>query len=158
MGFCLQEGRCHLLGSPAGWRLALNVSHDEQAMASTPLGTASILSRTAGGTRPCRRMLQTCAVVATPPPRVMEVPNDANALLTPYKLGEFELAHRMVLAPLTRCRAIGTGAACTRLHACLAADCRYGHDQCFGCNRHHPPAQRGSILRTADNQGRPAHQ
>ncbi|RCV25470.1 hypothetical protein SETIT_5G169500v2 [Setaria italica] len=28
-------------------------------------------------------------------------------LLTPYKMGEFNLAHRVVLAPLTRCRAYG---------------------------------------------------
>jgi 12-oxophytodienoic acid reductase len=52
-------------------------------------------------------MMQTAAVVATPSPRVTEVPKDANALLTPYTLGEFELSHRVVLAPLTRCRAIG---------------------------------------------------
>ncbi|KAK3164378.1 hypothetical protein QOZ80_1AG0016830 [Eleusine coracana subsp. coracana] len=29
-------------------------------------------------------------------------------LLTPYKMGEFSLAHRVVLAPLTRCRAHGS--------------------------------------------------
>eukprot|EP00271_Cylindrocystis_brebissonii_P002787 TRINITY_DN13588_c0_g2_i1.p1 TRINITY_DN13588_c0_g2~~TRINITY_DN13588_c0_g2_i1.p1 ORF type:complete len:393 (-),score=83.48 TRINITY_DN13588_c0_g2_i1:78-1256(-) len=31
-----------------------------------------------------------------------------NALLTPFELGKFKLAHRIVLAPLTRCRALGT--------------------------------------------------
>lgn len=36
-----------------------------------------------------------------------EVPKDVNPLLSSYKLGSFELAHRIVLAPLTRCRAIG---------------------------------------------------
>ena len=35
-----------------------------------------------------------------------EVPKDANALLSPYTMGPFELAHRVVLAPLTRCRAL----------------------------------------------------
>ena len=29
-----------------------------------------------------------------------------NPLLTPYKLGKFQLPHRMVLAPLIRCRAV----------------------------------------------------
>jgi 12-oxophytodienoic acid reductase len=28
-------------------------------------------------------------------------------LLTPFKVGQFELAHRVVLAPLTRCRSYG---------------------------------------------------
>ncbi|BAS72170.1 Os01g0369900 [Oryza sativa Japonica Group] len=28
-------------------------------------------------------------------------------LLTPYKMGQFDLAHRVVLAPLTRCRSYG---------------------------------------------------
>ena len=31
-----------------------------------------------------------------------------NALLTPYKMGPFTLSHRIVYAPLTRDRAIGT--------------------------------------------------
>eukprot|EP00897_Mesotaenium_endlicherianum_P003077 jgi/Mesen1/2798/ME000172S01948 len=31
-----------------------------------------------------------------------------NALFTPYKFGPFQLEHRIVLAPLTRCRAYGT--------------------------------------------------
>lgn len=30
-----------------------------------------------------------------------------NPLLTPYKIGKFDLPHRMVYAPLTRCRALG---------------------------------------------------
>eukprot|EP00270_Netrium_digitus_P011080 TRINITY_DN3501_c0_g1_i1.p1 TRINITY_DN3501_c0_g1~~TRINITY_DN3501_c0_g1_i1.p1 ORF type:complete len:389 (-),score=97.71 TRINITY_DN3501_c0_g1_i1:101-1237(-) len=33
---------------------------------------------------------------------------DNIALLTPYKFGPFDLSHRIVYAPLTRCRAIGT--------------------------------------------------
>ncbi|BDA45039.1 12-oxophytodienoate reductase 1 [Coccomyxa sp. Obi] len=37
-----------------------------------------------------------------------EVPKDVNPLLTPYQLGPFDLSHRIVLAPLTRCRALGT--------------------------------------------------
>ncbi|EIE21116.1 FMN-linked oxidoreductase [Coccomyxa subellipsoidea C-169] len=37
-----------------------------------------------------------------------EVPKDANPLLSTYTLGSFELSHRVVLAPLTRCRALGT--------------------------------------------------
>ncbi|KAK6945516.1 NADH:flavin oxidoreductase/NADH oxidase, N-terminal [Dillenia turbinata] len=28
-------------------------------------------------------------------------------LLTPYKMGNFDLSHRVVLAPLTRCRSFG---------------------------------------------------
>uniref|UniRef100_J3MCD8 NADH:flavin oxidoreductase/NADH oxidase N-terminal domain-containing protein n=1 Tax=Oryza brachyantha TaxID=4533 RepID=J3MCD8_ORYBR len=32
---------------------------------------------------------------------------EAAALLTPYKMGRFELSHRVVLAPLTRCRSYG---------------------------------------------------
>ena len=28
-------------------------------------------------------------------------------LLTPYKMGGFQLSHRVVLAPLTRCRSYG---------------------------------------------------
>lgn len=35
------------------------------------------------------------------------VPKDVNPLLTPYQLGPFDLSHRIVLAPLTRCRALG---------------------------------------------------
>lgn len=30
-----------------------------------------------------------------------------NPLMQPYSLGKFELPHRMVYAPLTRCRALG---------------------------------------------------
>ena len=33
--------------------------------------------------------------------------HSANPLLTSYKMGKFDLAHRMVYAPLTRCRALG---------------------------------------------------
>lgn len=36
-----------------------------------------------------------------------EVPKDVNPLLAPYQLGPFDLSHRIVLAPLTRCRALG---------------------------------------------------
>lgn len=32
---------------------------------------------------------------------------ESTPLLTPYKMGDFNLAHRVVLAPLTRCRAFG---------------------------------------------------
>ncbi|KAM0826066.1 hypothetical protein ACQ4PT_015674 [Festuca glaucescens] len=32
---------------------------------------------------------------------------ETTPLLTPYKMGEFNLAHRVVLAPLTRCRSYG---------------------------------------------------
>uniref|UniRef100_A0ACD5Z9V2 Uncharacterized protein n=1 Tax=Avena sativa TaxID=4498 RepID=A0ACD5Z9V2_AVESA len=32
---------------------------------------------------------------------------EATPLLTPYKMGEFNLAHRVVLAPVTRCRSYG---------------------------------------------------
>ncbi|KAL6605962.1 hypothetical protein ACP70R_041615 [Stipagrostis hirtigluma subsp. patula] len=32
---------------------------------------------------------------------------EAMPLLTPYRMGQFELAHRVVLAPLTRCRSYG---------------------------------------------------
>ncbi|BDA42129.1 12-oxophytodienoate reductase 1 [Coccomyxa sp. Obi] len=39
---------------------------------------------------------------------VKEDQSDTNPLLTPWKAGRFELAHRVVLAPLTRCRALGT--------------------------------------------------
>jgi len=35
----------------------------------------------------------------------MEPTPAAPPLLTPYKMGAFNLAHRMVLAPMTRCRA-----------------------------------------------------
>ena len=33
--------------------------------------------------------------------------HSVNPLLTSYKMGKFDLAHRMVYAPLTRCRALG---------------------------------------------------
>ena len=46
-------------------------------------------------------------MVAAPPAVPVEVPQNANALLTPYQMGPFALSHRLVLAPLTRCRAIG---------------------------------------------------
>lgn len=36
------------------------------------------------------------------------VDHPVNPLLNPYKMGKFSLAHRMVYAPLTRCRALGT--------------------------------------------------
>ncbi|TVU16869.1 hypothetical protein EJB05_37026, partial [Eragrostis curvula] len=36
------------------------------------------------------------------------MPNSATPLLTPYKMGEFQLSHRVVLAPLTRQRSYGT--------------------------------------------------
>ena len=35
------------------------------------------------------------------------VKGNEQALLTPYKMGAFELSNRMVYAPLTRCRAMG---------------------------------------------------
>lgn len=41
-------------------------------------------------------------LVVKPPSTEEELP-----LLTPYQLGEFNLSNRIVLAPLTRCRAIG---------------------------------------------------
>lgn len=37
----------------------------------------------------------------------VEGPKDANALITPYTMGPFQLEHRVVMAPLTRCRALG---------------------------------------------------
>ena len=41
-----------------------------------------------------------------------EVPKDVNPLSTPYQLGQFDLSHRVVLAPLTRCRALGNDSEC----------------------------------------------
>ncbi|WVZ79556.1 hypothetical protein U9M48_027121 [Paspalum notatum var. saurae] len=38
---------------------------------------------------------------------MMESQSSLSPLLTPYKMGEFSLSHRVVLAPLTRCRAYG---------------------------------------------------
>ena len=35
------------------------------------------------------------------------VNGSTNPLLTPYQMGPFQLSNRIVLAPLTRCRAIG---------------------------------------------------
>uniref|UniRef100_A0A0D9V121 NADH:flavin oxidoreductase/NADH oxidase N-terminal domain-containing protein n=1 Tax=Leersia perrieri TaxID=77586 RepID=A0A0D9V121_9ORYZ len=37
----------------------------------------------------------------------MEMEASSTPLLTPYKMGQFDLAHRIVLAPLTRCRSYG---------------------------------------------------
>ncbi|KAL6605961.1 hypothetical protein ACP70R_041614 [Stipagrostis hirtigluma subsp. patula] len=39
---------------------------------------------------------------------VAQAAKQAMPLLTPYKMGPFELAHRVVMAPLTRCRSYGT--------------------------------------------------
>ncbi|CAL5051820.1 unnamed protein product [Urochloa decumbens] len=36
-----------------------------------------------------------------------EAPKEVIPLMTPYKMGQFELSHRVVLAPLTRCRSYG---------------------------------------------------
>jgi len=38
---------------------------------------------------------------------VCESANETMPLLTPYKMGHLELSHRVVLAPLTRCRSYG---------------------------------------------------
>jgi hypothetical protein len=36
-----------------------------------------------------------------------KIHQEAIPLLTPYKMDQFELSHRVVLAPLTRCRSYG---------------------------------------------------
>ncbi|CAN6202098.1 unnamed protein product [Urochloa humidicola] len=38
---------------------------------------------------------------------VHEAAKEVIPLMTPYKMGQFELSHRVVLAPLTRCRSYG---------------------------------------------------
>ncbi|KAL5650838.1 hypothetical protein ACJX0J_036296, partial [Zea mays] len=38
---------------------------------------------------------------------VQQAAKEVIPLLTPYKMGQFELSHRVVLAPLTRCRSYG---------------------------------------------------
>ena len=53
-----------------------------------------------------RQQQRTQAAVEAPP-KVAEGPAADNALISPYQMGQFELAHRLALAPLTRCRAIG---------------------------------------------------
>jgi len=42
--------------------------------------------------------------------------NEIQPLLQPYRMGEFELANRVVMAPLTRCRATNPGLLPTELH------------------------------------------
>jgi len=41
-------------------------------------------------------------------PAAVEIPQDVQPLFEPLKVGNMELQHRIVYAPLTRCRAIGT--------------------------------------------------
>eukprot|EP00850_Spirogloea_muscicola_P007405 SM000037S13540 [mRNA] locus=s37:542164:545087:+ [translate_table: standard] len=69
-------------------------------LARRPLPPAGSLSRsiTRRGAVQVRAMGEAAAAVAV----------KANPLLAPYQMGDFELSHRMVLAPLTRCRALGT--------------------------------------------------
>ena len=43
--------------------------------------------------------------------------NPVQPLLTPYRMGDLELANRVVMAPLTRCRATNPGFVPTELHA-----------------------------------------
>ncbi|RCV20700.1 hypothetical protein SEVIR_4G076100v4 [Setaria viridis] len=38
---------------------------------------------------------------------VHQAPKEVIPLMTPYKMGQFQLSHRVVLAPLTRCRSYG---------------------------------------------------
>eukprot|EP00882_Tetradesmus_deserticola_P013553 GHRQ01014389.1.p1 GENE.GHRQ01014389.1~~GHRQ01014389.1.p1 ORF type:complete len:187 (+),score=43.90 GHRQ01014389.1:193-753(+) len=45
------------------------------------------------------------AAVAVQQQRPLQVKEDAQPLFTPLKLGDLELQHRIVMAPLTRCRA-----------------------------------------------------
>lgn len=70
----------------------------------------SVVSRqTSGLRRPSLRFrgAVVSATIDAPLPPTVEIHQNANALLTPYQMGPFELSHRVVLAPLTRCRAIG---------------------------------------------------
>jgi 12-oxophytodienoic acid reductase len=38
---------------------------------------------------------------------VQQTAKEAMPLLTPYNMGQFQLSHRVVLAPMTRCRSYG---------------------------------------------------
>ena len=82
----------------------------ETALRSNFPGTTLLAKYQHSKTRPRRAVKVAVSPSASAPvtlaPRY-EVPRDINPLLSPYTLGEFELSHRVVLAPLTRCRAIG---------------------------------------------------
>lgn len=43
--------------------------------------------------------------------------NPGQPLLTPYRMGDLDLANRVVMAPLTRCRATNPDFVPTELHA-----------------------------------------
>ena len=68
---------------------------------------------------------------AASPAMELELPKDTNALISPYTMGPFQLAHRVVLAPLTRCRAIGNYCALILMqqqcHACSVGSAGYLH-------------------------------
>ena len=70
-------------------------------------------------------------VHAISPATELELPKDTNALISPYAMGPFQLAHRVVLAPLTRCRAIGKDRALILIqqqcHACSVGSAEYIH-------------------------------
>ena len=85
---------------------------------------AQILSTTSFP-HPVRPLLSPAVKVRMPGLKAAEYPNEGskladvtsqstqelsevNPLLQPWKLGGFDLAHRLVYAPLTRCRAIDT--------------------------------------------------
>ena len=85
------------------------------AIYSSPLPTRILLPRVGSisSGRASKHAHRTLATLTAPPAAPVEVPQYANALLTPYQMGQFELSHRMVLAPLTRNRALGEN---LRLH------------------------------------------
>ncbi len=73
---------------------------------------------------------RTCAQAFSPATQ-LELPKETNALISPYTMGPFQLAHRVVLAPLTRCRAIGDYLASSLMqqqcHARSAGSAGYVH-------------------------------
>ncbi|KAK9908090.1 hypothetical protein WJX75_002626 [Coccomyxa subellipsoidea] len=93
---------------PAAGRISFRM---ETALRSNSPGTTLLAKYQHSKIRPRRAVKVAVSPSASAPvtlaPRY-EVPRDINPLLSPYTLGEFELSHRVVLAPLTRCRAIGT--------------------------------------------------
>ena len=128
---------------------------------TSPLLARSSLPRlgTNGSGMAARRVHKVMAVVTAPPDTPVKVQEDANALLTPYKLGQFELAHRMVLAPLTRCRALGQHPQPAlhlhlQAHATKANQARLLLTAMFTLHRNHPATTGCRVLHATDKQGR----
>ncbi|KAF6263436.1 putative 12-oxophytodienoic acid reductase [Scenedesmus sp. NREL 46B-D3] len=75
-------------------------------MRSTQLPTATRCGARTGPAPVSRnRTASVCAAVAVQQQQQLQVKDDAQPLFNPLKLGDLELQHRVIMAPLTRCRA-----------------------------------------------------